>query len=115
MKLEDGVAQEEIFRTQLELQLIVMEADRAWIWISVIDPSPFAVVGSVKEAKPVEMIEQNFEKLLWDIGKSGPAIYNSNIKDMGAFHDMTVQTYSFESHPIGIGLILYEWDPSYCG
>jgi hypothetical protein len=115
MKLEDGVAQEEIFRTQLELQLIVMETDRTWIWISVIDPSPFTVVSSVKEAKPVEMVEQNFEKLFWDICESGPAIYNSNIKDMGAFHDMAVETNPFESHPIGIGLILYEWDPSYSG
>ena len=95
MKLEDGVAQEEIFRTELELQLIVMETDSTRIWISVIDPSPFAVVGCVKEAKPVEMIEQYFEKLFWDIGKSGPTIDDSNVKDLGAFHYMTVQTYPF--------------------
>ena len=95
MKLEDGVAQEEIFRTELELQLIVMKTDSTWIWIPVINPSPFAVVGGVKEAKPVEMIEQYFEKLFWDIGKSGPAIDDADIKYLGAFHDMTVQTYPF--------------------
>jgi hypothetical protein len=95
MELEDGVAQEEIFRAELELQLIVMETDSTWIRISVIDSSPFAVVGCVKEAKPVEMIEQNFEKLFWDIGKSCPAIDDANVKDLGAFHYMTVQTYSF--------------------
>jgi len=95
MKLEDGVAQEEIFRTQLELQLIVMETDTSWIWIAIIDSPPFAVVGSVKEAKPVEMVEQNFEKLLWDVGKSGPTIYDADIKDMRTFHDMTVQTNTF--------------------
>jgi hypothetical protein len=115
VKLEDRVAQEEIFRTQLELQLIVMETDRAWIWISVIDPSPFAVVGSVKEAKPVEMIEQYFEKLFRHISESGTAIDNADIKYLRAFHDMTVQTHTFESHPICVGLILDERDPSYCG
>ena len=95
MKLEDGVAQEEIFRTKLELQLIVMEAYSTRIWISVIDSSPFAVVGSVKKAKPVEMIEQYFEKLFRDIGKSRPAINDANVKDLGAFHYMTVQTNPF--------------------
>lgn len=112
MKLEDRIAQEEIFRTELELQLIIMETDSTRIWISVVNPSPFAVIGSVKEAKPVEMIEQYFEKLFRDIGESGPAIDYANIKYLRAFHNMTVQTHPFKSNTIGIGLILDERYPS---